>query len=194
MLRSLIKYIILILVVVGIGLVLRNVILKGKNAEDTFIDNKKNDGIYQVTVSLLDKDTEKFISGSVLSIETEEGKVIEKWTTKNKENVITNLAKGKYVLKQVSAAEGYDYNEDDTVFTITDKNLKLVMYNTVTGSESSSSNENGSNSETGNNVSESVGVVDTLSIKNPLVTILGSLILVAGATLLVFNKKILENR
>lgn len=188
MLRGLLKLLVLLLVVVGIGLVLRSVILKSKPATDAFTENKKNGKYYQVTVSLLDKDTEKFISGSVLSVETEDGKVIEKWTTKDKEYIITNLSKGKYILKQVSAASGYDYNEDDTVFTITDKNLKLVMYNTSTSSANSSS------TNSNNNVNENVGVVDTLSFKNPLSIILGSIIVLAGATLLVFNKKLLENR
>lgn len=188
MLRGLLKFIILALVVVGIGLVLRSVILKSKNAEDAFQDNKKNGKYYEVSVSLLDKDTEKFISGSVLRVETESGKVIEKWTTKDKEYVITNLTKGKYILKQVSAAEGYDYNEDDTVFTITDKNLKLVMYNTSKSSATSST------SNSNNSVNENVGVVDTLSFKNPLSIILGSIIVLAGSALLIFNKKLLENR
>ena len=198
MLRGLLKFLVLILVVVGIGLVLRSVILKNKNIDDTFTKNK--DGkYYQVTVSLLDKDTEKYISGSVLSVETENGKVIEKWTTKDKEYVITNLSKGKYILKQVSAAKGYDYNEEDTVFTITDKNLKLVVYNTTTDSENSTNNENETNTQNnennengGSSVSENVGVVDTLSFKNPLATIFGGLVLIAGAMLLVFNRKLLN--
>ena len=187
--RSLIKYIVLILVVVGIGLVIRNVVLKSKNAEDTFIDNKKNGNYYQITVSLLDKENDKHISGSVLSVETEKGQVIEKWTTKDEEHVITTLPKGKYVLKQVSAADGYDYNEDDTVFTITDKNLKLVVYNNRTGSENASNN---SNDNSDNNVNENVNVVDTLSLKNPLSIIFGSIVVIAGAMLLVFNKKLLN--
>ena len=66
--KSLIKFLVLALVVVGIGLVLRNVILKSKNNNDTFIDSKKDGKYYQVTVSLLDKETEKYISGSVFVI------------------------------------------------------------------------------------------------------------------------------
>ena len=193
--RSLIKFLVLALVVVGIGLVLRNVILKSKNNNDTFIDSKKDGKYYQVTVSLLDKETEKYISGSVLSVETEKGKVIEKWTTKDKEYIISNLSKGKYILKQISAPEGYDYNEDDTEFTITDKNLKLVMYNApssenTTNTENNNSTNNSNNEN--NNVNENVGVVDTLSFKNPLATIFGGLVVLAGAMLLVFNKKLLE--
>ena len=192
--KSLIKFLVLALVVVGIGLVLRNVILKSKNNNDTFIDNKKDGKYYQVTVSLLDKETEKYISGSVLSVETEKGKVIEKWTTKDKEYIITNLSNGKYILKQISAPEGYDYNEDDTEFTITDKNLKLVMYNAPSSENTTNTENNNStnNSNENNNVNENVGVVDTLSFKNPLATIFGGLVVLAGAMLLVFNKKLLE--
>lgn len=196
--RSLIKYIILILVVVGIGLVIRNVILKSKNTEDTFINNKNDGKYYQVTVSLLDKDNDKFISGAEMSIETEAGQVMEKWTTKDEEYVITTVPKGKYVLKQNNTVDGYDYNQDDTVFTITDKDIKLIVYNTRSDSDDNSntgeSNTDGSNNGTNNNsanhVNENVGVVDTLSIKNPIVTILGSIITIAGIMLIVFNKKI----
>ena len=73
------------------------------------------------------------------------------------------------------------------------------MYNTYTDSENSTSNKketntqnNEDNGNSKNSVSENVGVVDTLSFKNPLASIFGGLILIAGATLLIFNRKLLN--
>ena len=178
MVRNAIKYILIILVVIGIGLVIRNVVNNSKSDSDWQKDEKEKNN-YQVTVSLLDKDSEAYIEGAVLTVKTEAGQVLEKWTTTDKEYVITMVPKGKYVLEQISTIDGYILNEDKIEFTVLDKDLKLVMYN------ESDKEEN----KTDNRVTNNVPVGDTLSLKNPWSSVIGISVIGFGLLLIIFYKK-----
>jgi uncharacterized surface anchored protein len=164
-------------VVIGIGLVIRNVINNSKNS-DNWQKDSKDKAYYQVTISLLDKDDNSFIEGAVLIVRTEAGQVLEKWTTSDEEYIITMVPKGDYTLEQVSAADGYIINEENIEFTVTDKDIELVMYNEI----------DNYNIDISNN-SEDIPVVNTLSIRNPLTSILGISIIGFGVMLIVFYKK-----
>ena len=177
-LSNVIKYGLIILAIIGIGLVLRNVVIKSKNNTD-WEETKNNQNYYKVTISLLDKNTSDQIEGFTLSIKNDKGQVIERWTTTKESYVVNTIPKGKYTLEQESAPEGYSLNEDVVEFTIKDKDIKLVMYNE--NSQSSSTNSN-------NSITNDVNVVDTLSLKNPWLTI-GTCISIFGLSLIIFYKR-----
>lgn len=181
--RNIIKYALIILAVIGIGLVIRNVVNNSKSTDEWKGDESNSDSYYQVTVSLLDKDSNDFIEGSVLTIKTEAGQVLEKWTTTKDAYIITLVPKGSYTLEQVSTIDGYVLNEDKIEFTVEDKDLKLVMYNESEESSDASSNT----------TNQDVPVVNTLSLKSPLVSVLGISIITFGIVLIVFYKKNIKN-
>lgn len=177
--RDIIKYIIIIVVVIGIALVIRNLFSSNsENFNNNEISNEERTS-YKVTISLLAKDTDNFISDSVLAIRNNEGKIIEKWTTTDQEYVVNMVPKGTYSLEQISNSEGYKKNEETIEFTVEDKDIKLVMYN-----------EKGDTSDNEvNNTTTDVPVVNTLSIKNPLSWILGIITIISGMGLIFLKRQ-----
>lgn len=180
MIRNIIKYVIILVVVIGIGLVIRNIVTRDNKSfkED---ESKGTKPYYQVTVSLLDKDSSKYIEGATLVIKNEASEIIEKWKTTDKSYVVTMVPKGKYVLEQLEASDDYSLNENSIEFTISDKDLKLVMYNT----SENSANDN-------DNTQQEIPVGDTLSINSPIEVILGTFIIIMGVMVICFRKKITE--
>lgn len=179
--KDIIKYIIIIIVVIGIALVIKN--LFNTNNENFSNNNKASDTTntsYKVTISLLDKDTNDFISGSDLAIRDNEDNIIEKWTTNDNAYVVTMVPKGTYTLEQISNTEGYNLNEEPIEFKVEDKDIELIMYN----------EENTNTSNIPQNTTSNVSVANTLSLKSPIYTILGTLTIISGLSLIFYKRKI----
>lgn len=125
--KTIIKYIGIALVIVGILLVMKNLVTK-----DTSLTDKSNnkEKYYTVSIKLLNKDTNDYIEGSKLVLKDKNNKLVDEWTTTNNVHTISKLEKGKYILSQVSASKNYHLNEETITFEIKDKNRNVTMYNT----------------------------------------------------------------
>lgn len=83
------------------------------------------------TVSLLDKDSKKFVPGAVLSIQRLDGTEVAKWETTD-ESYKAYIQAGTYKIVEVSAPDDYILSEEIVEITV-DKNGEtdkdIVMYN-----------------------------------------------------------------
>ena len=132
MLRSIIKYGGLALVIIGIILVMKNLFKSDAEMNQFKKDNTKvvEKSSYDVSVSLLDKDSNGLISGGVLVIEDASGNEVTRWISENSVHLVPNLAKGSYTLVEKEAPNGYHLNNDGVKFIVSKKNIKVTMYNT----------------------------------------------------------------
>lgn len=91
------------------------------------------DDVTKVEISKFDKETNKMLSGASLELYNEKGKKIDAWTTDGKVKTFTNLAHGKYTLKEIKAPTGYELAKD-IVFEVTDENktVEVKMYDEKT--------------------------------------------------------------
>ena len=90
-----------------------------------------NEQLGAVSISKKDKSTGKELPGATLILKNEDGKVIDKWVTSDKPHVIYNLPLGKYTLVETKAPDGYELNEEEITFKITELGVtkRVVMYN-----------------------------------------------------------------
>ena len=108
----------------------------GTNVTKLELKNTKN----SVKISKQDITTNKELPGASLELKDKNGKVIDKWTSTDKEHLIRGLAVGTYTLSETISPKGYVLSKETISFTIdkngklTDKNGKtidkVVMYNT----------------------------------------------------------------
>ena len=108
----------------------------GTNVTKLELKNTKN----SVKISKQDITTNKELPGASLELKDKNGKVIDKWTSTDKEHLIRGLAAGTYTLSETISPKGYVLSKETISFTIdkngklTDKNGKtidkVVMYNT----------------------------------------------------------------
>ena len=188
MLRSIIKYGGLALIIVGIVIVTKNLFTSDTEWENSKKNNKNKDSYYSVKVSLLDKESNSFISGANLTVKDESGTVISGWTTDDSAHLITNLKQGSYTLVQETAKEGYHLNSDVIKFKIKDKDETVVMYNIKMTEAELKNQGNTTNNQVSNNTSNEVGVENTSSTKS-IYSYIISLIFIALGTKLIFIKK-----
>lgn len=171
MVRSIIKYVGIALVIVGILLVMKNLFAK----DDWSTTNKKETVYYSAKIKLLDKETENYLEGSKLVLKDKDGKVVAEWTTENKVYVVKNLKNGKYNLVQESAPENYHLNETGITFEIKSKDKNIVMYNTKMTEEEI---------KEANTKETEVGVDNTGTSKNVFIGLLAMLMTGMGLNLI----------
>ena len=167
--RSIIKYLGIALVIVGILLVMKNLFTK----ESNFESNNKTNNIkyYTANIKLLDNDTKDYIEGAKLVLKDSNNKVIVEWTTEKRVYKVNKLENGEYTLIQTEASENYHLNETEINFEIKNKNKDVVIYNTKMTEEEI---------KEANTTKEEVGVDNTSSTKNILTSILAIIITFIG--------------
>ena len=96
----------------------------GTNVTKLELKNTKN----SVKISKQDITTNKELPGASLELKDKNGKVIDKWTSTDKEHLIRGLAAGTYTLSETISPKGYVLSKETISFTI-DKNGKLIDKN-----------------------------------------------------------------
>lgn len=172
MVRSIIRYVGLAVIVIGIVLLVSN-LLNGDNRE--FKSNNKNNDIvkyYSVSIKVLDKETKKFLNGGSFVLKDNEGKVIEEWEQTENIKRIGKLKKGTYVVEQRTSIDGYEMS-DKLTFRISNSDKNIDIYNTVIQKVM---------------VEDEVSVDNTLSLKSSFGYVLSIIISCIGM-ILVLNKR-----
>lgn len=185
MLRNVIKYGGLVLVIIGIIIVMSNLF----TSDDTWKGSSssgqlESNSAYSVKISLLDKETEAFVTGANLVVKDKDGQVVSGWTTDNGVHLITGLKNGTYTLTEESAPSGYHLNEDGVTFKVKNKDQEVVMYNFSMTEEEL----NNASSSDGSSASNEVGVENTLSEKSIVTSIIAMICIVSGVFLMIKSK------
>ena len=187
--RNVVKYVGIVLVIAGIILVMKN--LFTQEDEWSRPKNKKDETTavahYSAKVQLLDKESSSFLSGATLVVKDEKGEVIDKWTTDGGVYLINSLKKGTYTVEQESAPDGYHKTDEKVLFTISDKDEEITIYNVkMTEQEIEETRLK-------NTTSNEVGVENTLS-KKSIWSILGGVASIGiGVGLILYQKKSSSN-
>lgn len=175
--KTIIKYLGIALVIVGILLVMKNLFAKGN---DTFKDKKDEIKYYNATIKLLDNDSKEYVDGAKLVLKDEENKIIAEWTTDKNIYVVENLKNGKYTLTQESTSKYYHKNETGVSFEIRGSNKNVVMYNTKLTEEEI---------KKVNTTESEVNVDNTASSKSILTTIMSIVLIGYGFNIIYKTKK-----
>lgn len=171
--RSIIKYLGIALVIVGILLVMKNLFTKDSSWES---DNKLNNNkYYTANIKLLDKDTKEYVEGAKLILKNSNNDLVAEWTTEKKVYIVNELKNGKYTLIQSSASDNYHINDTNIIFEIKNDDKDIVMYNTKMTEEEI---------KDANTTKEEVGVDNTLSTKNILSSVIAIIISTLGLNLI----------
>lgn len=128
MARDVFKYVGLALVAVGIVVVMKSLFSSDTEWKETETKASTKKA-YNVTVSLIDKDTNAYISDSKLVVKNSKGNVVDEWTTSDGVHLISNLSNGTYTLNQETTSSKYFLNTDTITFKIEGKDQKVSMYN-----------------------------------------------------------------
>ncbi len=184
MTRNIIKYGGLALVIIGIIIVMKNLFASDTEWQETKKNTSVNkNGSYNVSVSLLDKETEAYVTGAKLIVKDGKGNVVEEWTTDSGVHLLSNLKNGSYTLIQESTNDKYFLNSDVITFEVKDKDQKVTMYNiALTEEEIRNGVSNTSNNST-TNPSE-VGVENTLSTKSIFSTVMAFVSIILGSIMI----------
>lgn len=76
-----------------------------------------------VTITKIDKETEKALAGAVLVVKKSDGTQVARFTTTTEPYSLLNLENGTYTIEEESAPTGYKKSDDQITFTIDDNNL-----------------------------------------------------------------------
>lgn len=167
MIGKMIRYLVLVLVVIGVALIVGTVI--NNNSDKNFLDKNKT---YSVVIRVKDRETRKVITGGEFILKTSDGKVIEEWVLNDEVKRISKLENGTYMIVQKSAALGYETSEEVT-FKIYNEEKEITIYNDAIIEEIIGNKE--------------VFVDNTLSMKNGINYIISFIIIGIGALLV--NKR-----
>ena len=168
--KTIIKYVGIALVIVGILLVMKNLFSKESN-----LSNKQEKSYYTARIKLLDQQNKNYIEGAKLTLKDKNNKIIAEWTTESKAKLITKLAKGKYILTQTNAAENYHLNKTEITFEIKNDDKDVIMYNAKMTEEEIRKE---------NTVSNDVKVDNTASTKSIFTTIIALITTSLGISLI----------
>ena len=123
MIGKIVRYLVLVLVVIGIAFLVGTVI--NKTSDKKFLDNNKT---YSVSIRVMNRETKKVITGGEFVLKTSDGKVIEEWVLNDEVKCIDNLENGTYVIVQKSASDGYEIS-DEVTFKIYNDEKEITIYN-----------------------------------------------------------------
>lgn len=182
MARNIIKYVGLVLVVIGIIIVMKNLLASDTEWQETSAKTNTK-STYNVTVSLLDKGTKSYITDSKLVVKDSQGNVIDEWTTSNGVHLISKVKNGTYTLTQESTNSNYSLDKNGVTFKVSGKDKKVSMYNTALTEEE----KKNSTSSVGNNQvinPDEQNVESTSSFKNPYMYIIALISIVSGSAIL----------
>lgn len=172
--RSIIKYLGIALVIVGILLVMKNLFSKD-TTWTTDSDNTNGVKYYSASIKLLDNDTKDYVVGAKLVLKDSNNELVAEWTTEDRAYVVKKLVKGKYTLIQSNASKNYHLNEKSIVFEIKNDDKDVVMYNTRMTEEEI---------KEANTTKTEVGVDNTLSNASILTSIIAIVISAIGLNLI----------
>lgn len=178
--KNIVKYVGIVLVIVGILLVMKNLFAKDTDWSSNKNSSKTTEVYYSAKIKLLDKDTDAYLTGGELELRDENGEVVGEWTTEAGVHLINKLKKGKYTLVQTGAPEDYHLNEEEITFEIKSSDKEVTMYNVKMTEEEIKEK---------NTVSNEVGVDNTLSNKSVLSVIMAAIASSAGIYLIYKEKK-----
>ena len=178
MIKDIIRYIVIILIVVAIALVIRGLVNQDSDWEEDNSNTTNNEIYYQASISLLDKETEEFISGATLTVRSATGEEVDSWITTEEAYTISNLKSGTYTLEQEIASDEYKLNEESITFEVEDTNVDVVMYN------EKKTEEELAEEKAQNTTSDEINVDNTLSYKNKPLAILSIIIFIIGIGLI----------
>lgn len=167
MIGKMIRYLVLVLVVIGVALIVGTVI--NNNGAKSFLDKNKT---YSVSIKVKDRETKKVITGGEFVLKTSDGKVIEEWVLKDEVKRISKLENGTYVIVQKSALDGYEIS-DEVTFKIYNQEKEITIYNVAIIEEIIENKE--------------VFVDNTLSMKSGINYIISFVII--GIGILLVNKR-----
>ena len=190
MLRSIIKYGGLALVIIGIILVMKNLFnsdSKYDNNGNKKKDNKVVEKVYSAKVSLLDEDSNKFVSGASLVIKDKNGNVISTWTSENSIHLVSSLKNGVYTLIEEKAPDGYKLNTNTVTFEIKNKDKSVKMYNKKMTQQEKEAYE--AEQRARNTVSDEIDVDNTLSSKDITMIVTAVSSVVFGLALIFYKKE-----
>jgi len=157
LMRTIIKYVGIALVIVGILLVMKNLFEKDTDWSTNEKEENNKNKYYTVEIKLLDKEQKNYLSGSKLILKDKNNKLIEEFTTINKSHKISSLENGIYTLTQITAPKNYHLNKTNITFEIKNEDKEIIMYN-IKMTESEIKEANTTKTE--------VGVDNTLSTKS----------------------------
>ena len=187
MTRNIIKYVGLTFVIIGIVLVMKNLFSSDTDWENSKSkDTTSKDGSYSATISLLDQDSETFLTDANLVVKDKDGNVVSGWTTDGGVHLVTNLKSGTYTLEEEKAPEGYHLNEDGVTFKIDGADEKVVMYNIAMTEEEIKYAEEERRLQ--NTTSSEVGVENTLSNKSWVIVLGAVASIILGIGLILFPR------
>ena len=85
----------------------------------------------KVSITKIDSETKKSVSGAVLVVKNSKGKEIAKFTTSDKAYELKNLAAGTYTVSEETAPEGYKKSDETVKFTVNndDKTVNVEFKN-----------------------------------------------------------------
>lgn len=143
----------------------------GKNISKIIMYNQKKSTPGGVSISKQDITNGKELPGATLVVKDYNGKEIETWVSTDKPHLIENLKPGIYTLTETIAPEGYVLSTETITFTIKDDGsiTQVVMYNSPN--------------------SKDIPVENTASFKTITSSLLGTMIIVAGAYLIFKSSK-----
>lgn len=106
-----------------------------KPIEFTISDEKQNimvkvnnePKVSVVTITKIDKSTEKPLAGAILVLKNEKGEVIERFETTTESYSITGLPDGTYTVSEEKAPNGYQKVDDVIKFTINEEHLSYQV-------------------------------------------------------------------
>lgn len=93
------------------------------------INNEPKESV--VTITKLDKSTEKALPGAILVVKNSSGEVVTRFQSTTESFVLTGLANGTYTVEEEQAPAGYQKVNDVITFTISDehKSYQINFYN-----------------------------------------------------------------
>lgn len=158
--RNIVKYVGIVLVIIGILLVMKN--LFSKETEWSSKKSGTSEVTYSVRIKLLDKESNDYLTGGKLVLKDNKGEIVSEWTTEGSVQVINKLNSGKYTLIEEEAPADYHLDEEGISFEIKNADKEITMYNLKM------TDEEKEEERIKNTVSNEVGVDNTLSNKSIL--------------------------
>ena len=187
--QNIIKYGALALIIVGIVLVMKNLVSSDTKWNEASKSGNTN-STYSVSIQLLDKETDAYISNAKLSLKDKNNKVIDEWTTGTGVHLVGNLKNGSYTLTQVEANSKYALNKENIMFKIEGKDKKVTMYNEALTEEEEEAQKTNEASNNENLSPTETTVESTSSFKNTYLYFAGIISVLFGMGLIFRVKRL----